>query len=104
MTTKAELFVDSRCELGEGPFWNPLLDRLFWFDILNQTLLSATADGQLVDRITFKDKAAAAAVVDASTLAVFQSGGGGRLVLEGDAVHQHAHRPHRSRQALQPLQ
>lgn len=75
MTTKAELFVDSRCELGEGPFWNPLLDRLFWFDILNQTLLSATADGQLVDRITFKDKAAAAAVVDASTLAVFQSGG-----------------------------
>ncbi|WP_395820290.1 SMP-30/gluconolactonase/LRE family protein [Devosia sp.] len=75
MTAKAELFVDSRCELGEGPFWNPLLDRLFWFDILNQTLLSATADGQLVDRITFKDKASAAAVVDTDTLAVAQSGG-----------------------------
>lgn len=74
MNQKAELFVDSRCELGEGPFWNPLLERLFWFDILNQTLLSATPDGQLVDRITFKDTASAAAVVDADTLAVAQSG------------------------------
>ena len=60
MNQKAELFIDSRCELGEGPFWNPLLGRLFWFDILNQTLLSATPDGHLVDRITFKDKAAGA--------------------------------------------
>lgn len=74
MNQKAELFVDSRCELGEGPFWNPLVGRLFWFDILNQTLLSASPDGNLVDRITFKDKAAAAAVVDEDTLAVAQSG------------------------------
>ena len=29
---KAQLFCDSRCEVGEGPFWHPLLDRLFWFD------------------------------------------------------------------------
>lgn len=75
MNQKAELFIDSRCELGEGPFWNPLVGRIFWFDILNQTLLSATPEGQLVDRITFADKAAAAAVVDETTLAVFQSGG-----------------------------
>ncbi len=74
MNQQAQLFVDSRCELGEGPFWNPLLQRLFWFDILNQTLLSATEDGQLVDRITFKDTVSAAAVVDKNTLAVFQSG------------------------------
>jgi sugar lactone lactonase YvrE len=74
MNDKAELFVDSRCELGEGPFWHPLLKRLFWFDILNQTLLSATTDGHLVDRITFKDFASAAAVVDENTLAVVQSG------------------------------
>ena len=32
MNLKAELFVDCRCELGEGPFWNRYLDRLFWFD------------------------------------------------------------------------
>ena len=74
MNQQAQLFVDSRCVLGEGPFWNPLLQRLFWFDILNQTLLSATEDGQLVDRITFKDTVSAAAVVDENTLAVVQSG------------------------------
>ena len=59
----AELFVDSRCELGEGPFWHPLLGRLFWFDILNQTLLSANEQGHIVDRITFTDVVTAAAVV-----------------------------------------
>jgi sugar lactone lactonase YvrE len=74
MNQQAELFVDSRCELGEGPFWHPLLGRLFWFDILNQTLMSATPEGQLVDRITFKDTVSAAAVIDANTLAVAQSG------------------------------
>jgi sugar lactone lactonase YvrE len=74
MNAKAELFVDCRCELGEGPFWHPLLDRLFWFDILNQTLLSATADGTLVDRFTFKDRVSAAAVIDKETLAVAQAG------------------------------
>ena len=74
MNEQAQLFVDSRCLLGEGPFWHPLLKRLFWFDILNQTLLSATEDGQLVDRITFKDTVSAAAVVDENTLAVVQSG------------------------------
>ena len=36
------MIFDSRpCELGEGPFWHPLLGRLFWFDILNRTMLSA---------------------------------------------------------------
>jgi sugar lactone lactonase YvrE len=74
MNLKAELFVDSRCELGEGPFWNRHLDRLFWFDILNQTMLSAGADGHVVDRITFKDVVAAAAVIDKDTLAVAQAG------------------------------
>lgn len=74
MNLQAELFVDSRCELGEGPFWHPLLARLFWFDILNQTLLSADSNGHIVDRITFKDTASAAGVIDEHTLAVTQSG------------------------------
>jgi sugar lactone lactonase YvrE len=74
MNSKAELFVDSRCELGEGPFWNPLLERLFWFDILNQTMLSAGTDGRIVDRITFKDTVSAGAVIDKDSLAVAQSG------------------------------
>jgi len=74
MNLKAELFVDSRCELGEGPFWHPLLERLFWFDILNQTLLSAGTDGHIVDRITFKDTVSAGAVIDKGSLAIAQSG------------------------------
>ena len=74
MNRKAELFIDSRCELGEGPFWHPLLERLFWFDILNRTMLSAGTDGHIVDRIVFKDTVSAAAVVDRDTLAVVQSG------------------------------
>lgn len=74
MNRKAELFVDSRCELGEGPFWHPLLERLFWFDILNRTMLSAGTDGHIVDRIVFKDTVSAAAVIDRETLAVVQSG------------------------------
>lgn len=74
MNARAELFVDSRCELGEGPFWHPLLKRLFWFDIPNHTLLSADADGHLVDRFTFKDSVAAAGVIDADRLAVAQAG------------------------------
>ena len=50
--TTAELFIDSRCELGEGPFWHPLQERLFWFDILNKTLFSATAGGIMVALLT----------------------------------------------------
>ena len=74
MNLKAELFVDCRCELGEGPMWNPLLGRLFWFDILNQTLFSATPDGHIVDRFTFKDVVSAAAIIDRDTLAIAQAG------------------------------
>jgi sugar lactone lactonase YvrE len=74
MKASAELFVDSRCELGEGPFWHPLLERLFWFDILNQTMLSAGTDGHIVDRVTFKDTVSAGAVIDKDSLAIAQSG------------------------------
>lgn len=74
MNAKAELFIDSRCELGEGPLWHPMLKRLFWFDIVNQTLLSATADGHMVDRITFKDVVSAAGVIDEDHLLVAQAG------------------------------
>jgi sugar lactone lactonase YvrE len=74
MNRKAELFVDSRCELGEGPTWHPLLGRLFWFDILNRTMLSAGPDGRIVDRVVFEDTVSAAAVIDKDNLAIAQSG------------------------------
>jgi sugar lactone lactonase YvrE len=82
--TTAELFIDSRCALGEGPFWHPLLGRLFWFDILNRTLFSATAEGQMVDRFTFDTPASAAGVIDADNLAIAAVPGLFRLHLPSD--------------------
>jgi sugar lactone lactonase YvrE len=70
MTVTAELFVDCRRELCEGPFWHPLLHRLFWFDILGKELLSATEHGLMVDSFSFDDNPAAAGVIDADSLAI----------------------------------
>jgi len=80
----AELFIDSRCELGEGAFWHPLQDRLFWFDILNKTLFSATAGGIMVDRFTFDATVTAAGVIDADNLAIASIAGIFRLQLSTD--------------------
>jgi len=71
---RAELFIDSRCELGEGPIWNHFNDRLYWFDILNNTLLSADTTGRIIDRVIFDDRATAAALVDESHMAVAVAG------------------------------
>lgn len=70
MTETASLFIDCRCELGEGPIWHPILERLFWFDILNNTLFSATDQGQLVDRFIFEAPVSAAAIVDRDRLLI----------------------------------
>lgn len=35
---QAELAVDSRCELGEGPQWHANSERLYWCDILGKRL------------------------------------------------------------------
>src|SRR5262245_47723338 len=85
MTATAELFLDSRCELGEGPIWNPLLKRLFWFDITNKTLFSSTADGVMVDRFTFDDTASAAGIIDADHLAIATGTGIIKLTLSSNA-------------------
>jgi sugar lactone lactonase YvrE len=75
MTDTAELFIDCRCELGEGPLWHPGIGRLFWFDILNQTLFGADADGRMIDRFIFKNVASAAAIIDDDNLAVATADG-----------------------------
>lgn len=84
MNATAELFLDSRCELGEGPGWNPLLKRLFWFDVLNHTLFSATADGTMVDRFTFDEPVTVAGVIDVDHLAIATRVGLIRLTLSTD--------------------
>ncbi|HTJ57454.1 MAG TPA: SMP-30/gluconolactonase/LRE family protein [Devosiaceae bacterium] len=74
MSQTAELFIDSRCRLGEGVFWNPLREQLFWFDILEKTLFAANVDGSLVNRWTFDRMASAAGIVDEDTLIVAAQG------------------------------
>lgn len=82
MNAKAELFIDSRCELGEGPLWNHLTNRLYWFDILNNTLFSADTGGRIIDRFTFDDRATAAAIVSEKILAIATAGALVELDLE----------------------
>jgi sugar lactone lactonase YvrE len=84
MSDTAELFIDCRCELGEGVFWHPLQERLFWFDILNKTLFSATAGGIMVDRFTFDTPVTAAGIIDADNLAIASAEGIYRLELSTD--------------------
>ncbi|HEX4297684.1 MAG TPA: SMP-30/gluconolactonase/LRE family protein [Devosia sp.] len=84
MSDTAELFIDCRCELGEGVFWHPLQERLFWFDILNKTLFSATEGGIMVDRFTFETPVTAAGVIDADNLAIASAAGIYRLTLSTD--------------------
>jgi len=85
MKDTAELFIDSRCELGEGIFWHPLVERVFWFDILNKTLFSATAGGIMVDRFTFEATVTAAGVIDADNLAIASAAGIFKLNLSTDS-------------------
>jgi len=70
MTDHAELFIDCRNQLGEGPFWHPLRHELFWFDILDTKLFSAGADGAIRHTWNLPEIAAAAAVLDTDTLAI----------------------------------
>lgn len=84
MNNTAELFIDSRCELGEGPLWHPLQERLFWFDIENKTLFSATDGGIMVDRFIFDATVTAAGVIDADHLAIASIAGIYRLQLSTD--------------------
>jgi sugar lactone lactonase YvrE len=61
------MIFDSRpCELGEGAFWHPVREQLFWFDILNRTLHSQ-AGGEALSW-TFLEMASAAGWMGRDTL------------------------------------
>lgn len=74
MNARAALFIDSRCRLGEGPFWHHLRQQLFWFDILDKTLFAADATGEVKDRWSFDRMVSAAAIVDRDTLVIAGQG------------------------------
>jgi sugar lactone lactonase YvrE len=75
MTITAELILDSKCQLGEGPIWHPERHQLFFFDINEQTLFAVDAKGQIQDQWLFNETMAAAAIVDKDTLVLFSESG-----------------------------
>lgn len=84
MTDRADLFIDCRSELGEGPFWHPGIRRLFWFDILNQMLFGADDKGTITHRISFRETVSAAGIVDDDTLVVASASGFVKLDLRSE--------------------
>jgi sugar lactone lactonase YvrE len=85
MSETAALFIDSRCRLGEGPFWHHLRGQLFWFDILDKTLFAADTGGTIVGRWTFDTYASAAGIVDRDRLVVARAGAIEEIDLETGA-------------------
>ena len=82
MSETAKLFIDSHCQLGEGPFWNHLRGQLFWFDINGKTLFAADSAGTIVNRWNFDRMPSAAGIVDEDTLIVAAQG----AILELDLI------------------
>ncbi len=64
----AHVFDDRPCTLGEGPFWHPEREQLFWFDILAGKLL--TRRGGDAIEWTFAEMVSAAGWVDDTRLVI----------------------------------
>ncbi|SDG86875.1 SMP-30/gluconolactonase/LRE family protein [Pelagibacterium luteolum] len=64
----ATVFDERPCFLGEGPLWHPERQQLFWFDIINRTLL--TRKGEHQQSWVFDEMVSAAGWVDTKTLLV----------------------------------
>ncbi len=81
---QADLFIDCRNDLGEGPIWHHLRNELFWFDINGHRLHSANAAGELLDTWQFDEPVSAAAVVDGESLLVATATGLVRFFPDSD--------------------
>jgi sugar lactone lactonase YvrE len=86
MTKAAELLIDSKCLLGEGPFWHEGRQELFWFDIKSQILFSADADGGNVEQRKLPEITAAAAIINNDELAIATETGLKRYDLRTGAI------------------
>ena len=63
-----DVFDNRACSLGEGPFWHPDRNQLFWFDILGKRLLTQSPDGP--QEWHFPELVSAAGVIDRDTLMI----------------------------------
>lgn len=64
----ASVFDPRPCFLGEGPLWHPERGQLFWFDVINRTLL--TRQGESEQSWTFEEIVSAAGWIDRDRLLV----------------------------------
>lgn len=86
MTDTAKLLIDCKCALGEGPFWHGGRQQLFWFDINNQILFSADADGGNIEERKLPEITAAAAIINDDELAIATETGLKRYDLRSGAI------------------
>ncbi|MDA7967127.1 SMP-30/gluconolactonase/LRE family protein [Ruegeria sp.] len=77
------IFDDRQCELGEGVFWHPEREQLFWFDIVNSKLLSRVGDQTL--NWQFDRNVSAAGWIDRDHLLIASETGLSRFNLETGA-------------------
>jgi sugar lactone lactonase YvrE len=75
MSETARLLIDSKCELGEGPFWHPARQQLFFFDINEQSLFAASADGEIQESWLFNETVTAAGIIDDDSLLLVSENG-----------------------------
>ena len=80
------LFDTRICDLGEGPFWHPDRQQLFWFDILGKRLLTQSPDGP--QEWHFPELVSAAGVIDRDTLMIASESALFRFNLETGAKRE----------------
>lgn len=71
----AELFIDCKNSLGEGPLWHDGRQEYFWFSILDGELFNASESGELLNTWAFGEPATAAAIISNEELAVASASG-----------------------------
>ena len=59
-----------KAQLGEGPCWDPLRQRLYWFDIRDRRLFALEANGETLSWILPARSSAAAPLADGSGLLI----------------------------------
>jgi len=83
----ADVLLDVRCELGEGPLWHDERGELFWCSILAGELHACDADGDNARVWSLGEPVSASAIVDRDTLLVATASGLARFDIEsGDCV------------------
>ncbi|PPC74519.1 gluconolactonase [Pokkaliibacter plantistimulans] len=69
----SQVWDERGCQLGEGTFWHPLRQQLFWFDILGNRLLSRDGDRPL--QWQFDERVSAAGWIDEHHLLIASESG-----------------------------